>query len=125
MKRLVYLPLILLAACATPREQCISSATKDIRVLDRLIAESKGIIERGYGYGTERYTSWQWGFCGYYRNGGFAYCWEPYNNYRRVPVAVDLTEENRRLAAMIKKRTQLEREARTQIAACESTYPPE
>ncbi len=120
---ILLLALLLLAACATPREQCMSSATRDLRVLDRLIAESKANIERGYGYGTERFTNWQWGICGRYRNGTLAYCWEPYDSFRRVPVAVDLSEEQRKLDSMIRRRNELAREVQPRIAACDATYP--
>ena len=123
MIRLIFLPLLLLSACATPREQCVASATKDIRVLDRLIAESKGNIERGYGYDTQRYTSWDFVICGRRKDGSFHYCWEPYDRTRRVPVAVDLTTEQRQLDAMLRKRVELAKEAAPRIAACNETYP--
>lgn len=123
MIRLIFLPLLLLSACATPREQCVASATKDIRVLDRLIAESKGNIERGYGYDTQRYTSWDFVICGRRKDGSFHYCWEPYDRTRRVPVAVDLTTEQRQLDAMLRKRVEFAKEAAPRIAACNATYP--
>lgn len=123
MKRLLLLPLILLAACATPRERCIAGATKDIRVLDRLIAETRGNIERGYGYGLQRYTRWDFVICGRRKDGTFLYCWEPYDRTRRVPVAVDLTAEQRQLEAMVRKRAELAETAERGIAACNATYP--
>ncbi len=125
MQRLLLLALIGLAACATPRERCIAGATKDIRVLDRLIAESQGNIQRGYGYGTERYTTWDFVVCGRRKDGSFHYCWEPYDRTRRVPVAVDLTAEQRQLDAMVRKRAELARQLGPQIAACNAAYPVE
>lgn len=123
MRHLLLLPLILLVACATPREKCIAAATKDIRVLDRLIAESQGNIQRGYGYDIERYTRWDFVICGRRKNGAFHYCWEPVDRTRRVPVAVDLTEEQRRLDSMVRKRAELERSVGPRIAACSATFP--
>lgn len=123
MKHIYVLPLILLTACATPQERCIATATKDLRVLNRLIAESQGNIQRGYGYETERYTRWDFVVCGRRGDGKLHYCWEPYDRTRRVPVAVDLTEEQRRLQSMIEKRAQLERAARPRLDACRATYP--
>lgn len=125
MKRLLFLPLFLLAACATPREQCISQATRDIRVLDRLIVESQDNIERGYGYSTETYTTWDWVICGRRKDGSYYYCFEPEDRTRRVPVAVDLAEEKRRLDSMVLKRAELEREVGPKIAACNAAYPAE
>lgn len=115
--------LLLLTACATPRERCISGATEDIRVLDRLIAQSRGTIERGYALDTERRTNWQWVICGRNSNGAFRYCWQPYDSYRRVPTAVNLNEEQQRLESMIVKRKQLAAELGPKIAACEATFP--
>ena len=37
MKRLMLLPVLFLAACGTPQEQCISANTRDLQVVDRLI----------------------------------------------------------------------------------------
>jgi len=125
MKRLLFLPLILLTACATPREQCINAATKDIRILDRLIAESEATIRRGYGYDTETYTTFDWVVCGRRKNGSFYYCWEPEDRTRRVPVAVDLTAEQRRLESMVRKRAELAREVAPKLAACNAAYPTE
>ena len=45
---LMILPFLALAACATPREQCIGQATRDLRVLNSLIAETQGNLARGY-----------------------------------------------------------------------------
>lgn len=39
-----------LAACGTPQERCIASATRDLQVVNDLIAETEGNIARGYGY---------------------------------------------------------------------------
>ncbi len=125
MKHLVFLPLLVLSACATPREQCIASATRDIRVLDRLIGESQGNIQRGYGYGIQSYTTWDFVICGRRKDGSFHYCWEPYDRTRRVPVAVDLTAEQRRLESMVEKRAELARRAEPRLAACNATYPAE
>ena len=125
MKRLAFLSLILLAACATPRERCIAGATKDIRVLDRLIAESQGNIQRGYGYGTTRYTTWDFVICGRRKDGSLRYCWEPQDRTRRVAVAVDLTAEQRKLYAMVQKRAELAKDVAPRIAACNATYPIE
>jgi len=48
MKRIVILALLVLTGCATPQERCINAATRDMRVVDQLIAESKATLARGY-----------------------------------------------------------------------------
>ena len=50
MKRLILAPLLLLTACGTPQEQCISANTRDLQVVDRLIRDSEANLARGYGY---------------------------------------------------------------------------
>ena len=52
MKRLTFLALAALAACGTPQEQCINRNTRDLRTVDRLIAEAEGNLQRGYAYET-------------------------------------------------------------------------
>jgi hypothetical protein len=43
------LPLLLaLVACGTPQEQCIARETRDLRVVERLITETQGNLQRGY-----------------------------------------------------------------------------
>ncbi len=44
---LLAMPLILVA-CATPREACITGATRDQRVLERLVEQTRGNVARGY-----------------------------------------------------------------------------
>jgi len=51
---LMILPFLALAACATPREQCIGQATRDLRVLNSLIAETQGNLARGYAIGEQQ-----------------------------------------------------------------------
>lgn len=42
------LPLVALAACATPREACIAGANSQGRVLNQLVNETRANIRRGY-----------------------------------------------------------------------------
>lgn len=46
--------LAALVACATPQEQCIARETRDLRTIDRQIAETEGNVTRGYAI--EEYT---------------------------------------------------------------------
>jgi len=51
----VVLPLALLAACATPREQCISDVSRDFRVLNSLVAQTQANLARGYAVVEEQW----------------------------------------------------------------------
>ncbi|MBD3765401.1 MAG: hypothetical protein IE927_11935, partial [Rhodobacterales bacterium] len=63
LRVLPVLTLIALAACGTPREQCIARETRDLRTVDRLIAETEENLRRGYAL--EERTIWVqvWEYC--------------------------------------------------------------
>lgn len=115
----LFLPLVALAACATPQERCIQTATRDLRVVNGLIAETQATIERGYAYQVVEDERLRLSFCR--RGERTELCWIRDNDTRRVPVAVNLDEEREKLATLIAKRDELELRARQQIAACEAS----
>lgn len=133
MKRsLLLLPL--LAACATPQQQCISQVTKDLTVVDLLIAETKANLSRGYALEDKTVYTSGWEFCddwgggwnddgGYYGRGRSQMCWETYPQTVDSPVAVDLAGEQRKLDGLRVKRSQLEKSSAAGIAQCRATYP--
>lgn len=120
---------VVLAACGTPQERCISGATADLRPVDRLIAETQGNISRGYGLQATTVYRDVWVPC----YGGYG----PYGPYRAAggmcideqaqiierPVAVDIAEEKKKLAQLQAKRKELAAQASAQVAACKATYP--
>ena len=108
--------IILLAACGTPQEQCINAATRDARVVDRLIREAEGNLARGYGY--EYITVFE---TDYVRCGTEA---EPRTCLIRRPeqerreVAIDLAAEARKLDQLRDKRRAQTLAAAPAIAQC-------
>ncbi len=122
--------MTLLAACGTPQEQCIAGVTRDMRVLDRLIVESEGNLQRGYALREEIRTDSRYVMC---RPGRPAtadrpaippqYCWRDYDRTVTRPAAINLAEERVKLAEMRKKRQSLARAAAPAIAQCRATYP--
>lgn len=53
--RIVTLALLpLLFACATPQEACLANVGKDQRVLNRLIVETRGNLDRGFAVKKEQ-----------------------------------------------------------------------
>lgn len=128
MKRpsLILLPLIALAACSTPREQCISGATRQIATLDRLIAETQGNIDRGFGiFETEdirvlRRT------CEDEREDGttFRYrCDRTETFTRREPVALNVAEERIKLAQLQERRAATAAQAQARVQQCIAIHP--
>lgn len=56
--------LAALAACGTPQEQCIYQVSRDLRILDRLIAGLETDIARGYRMEEYTVTEPRWVPCG-------------------------------------------------------------
>ncbi len=131
MRRIVISSLCLfLAACGTPQEQCINRETRDLRVVNRLIAETEGNLARGYGY--EEYTVYETDFvpCGYLPDDGdpatgreIRFCRDRVPETTRRPVAIDLAAEQRKLDGLLARRRDLEARAEQVVAACRAAYP--
>lgn len=129
MKRLVLLTFATLAACGTPQEQCITRNTRDLRTVDRLIAESEGNLVRGYAFETVTVYEDYWAYCPQapVAEGEPAppprLCRDERPVTEKRPKAIDLNEEARTLASLKEKRTSLARQAEKVIAACKAQYP--
>lgn len=127
MKRL--LPLfLLLAACGTPQEQCISLGTRDLQVLDRLIRETEGNLDRGYAYVEHTVLVPMWIDCTprpteAMPNPRPEMCLEEIPRTTRKPAAIDIAAETAKLKGMKAKRADLARAAQPVIAACKAKYP--
>jgi hypothetical protein len=121
-----------LAACGTPQENCIRGVTRDLRVVDGLIGDTRANLARGYAL--EDYTTSRavWKQC-LRRTGGTTpdgrpavapgLCFEnePYTVTR--PKAIDLSAEQRTLAGLISKRAQLVRQSERAVAQCRAQHP--
>jgi hypothetical protein len=121
---------LFLAACGTPQEQCINRETRDLRVVNRLIAETQGNLARGYAF--EEYTTYstEYVICGYLpddANPATArqprFCRDRVPETERRPVAIDLAAEQRKLDSLLAKRRDLEGRAAQVVEACKAAYP--
>jgi hypothetical protein len=126
MKRVLI--LLALAACGTPQEQCIRGVTGDLSTLDRLIAETEGNIARGFGYETRVVTMPRWLDCTPRPTAAdpepkSQMCLEDVAEEVRRPVALNLTEENAKLASMRDRRAQIASAMAPAVAACQQRYP--
>lgn len=129
MKRLSFLALAAVAACGTPQEQCIGRNTRDLRTLDRLIAETEGNLARGYAYETVTVYEDYWRSCPQppVAEGAPAppprLCLDERPVTERRPKAINLNAEAQKLDGMKEKRRDLARQAEAVIAACKAQYP--
>lgn len=129
MKRLAFLALGTLAACGTPQEQCINRNTRDLRTVDRLIAETQGNLDRGYAFETITVYEDYWTTCPVPPVVEGEPPPKPRMCLDERPVteqrakAIDLNEEARKLDSLKTKRRDLARKAEDVIAQCKAQYP--
>ncbi|WP_212524869.1 hypothetical protein [Actibacterium sp. MT2.3-13A] len=128
MRRLILLLVLPLAACATPRQQCESAATQDLRIIDALIVETEQNIARGYRLERETTTRPRLTFCyaGHpYRRErfGMVFCNTTETVVTERPVAIDLKAERAKLASLKAKRPEAAQRAARALAACRDQFP--
>jgi hypothetical protein len=129
--------LTALAACGTPQERCIRTATAELRTIDRLIDETEGNLARGYalepttvyrtvwvpcaGYGMGYGTGYGMGLDAPLRPAGM--CIDERPEIITQPKAIDLSAEQRMLDGLRQKRQQLSRDAKAEIDRCRTAFP--
>lgn len=120
--------LLSLSACGTPQQRCIGGVTRDLQVVDRLIAESQGNLARGYAFADSVVTRPEFVDCtpvptAAYPHPSAAGCFADVSETVTRPVAIDLHAEAAKLAGMKEKRTQLAQAAGPAVADCQARYP--
>lgn len=124
MRLWIGIGLLALAGCATPQEQCISNASRNINVLERLIAQTEANIERGYGVKTiERIVPDGYRNCGTPEEP--VRCAKTRVERETVPVAIDLNAEQSKLNSLIARRNADAKAVSATIAQCRAAYPDE
>ena len=132
MRALILSGLLVLTACGTPQEQCINRETRDLRVVERLISETQGNLDRGYGFEEVTIFTTEFVDCTpqvVVPEGEPApeveprLCLEEVPQTVRRPVAIDLAAEQRKLDSLLVKRRDLLARAEQVIAACKAAYP--
>jgi len=119
---------VLLTACATPREACIAEVTQDVRVLDQLIAVTRGNLSRGFALEERQEVETRRTFCTGRNDDGSTFrfrCEETDTVTRQVPVAIDLNAERAKLTSLEQRQQQNRANAQSGIAQCEARFPAE
>jgi hypothetical protein len=123
MRRLALPALLLLAACQTPREACQSEATQSLRVLDALIAETQGNLQRGYAIATDQEVRVTRGRCDVDLPDGTegrVDCEDTDVVDVRRPVAIDLAAEGRELDGLLARRAEESVGLAARLSACQA-----
>lgn len=125
---------LLLAACGTPQDRCISGVTRDLRVVDGLIADTEATLARGYAVVNQTIHVPVWNYCTppvlvRPRDGSAPVlvpgrmCLDNEPRTVRRPVAIDPAAERRKLAGLQDQRRKLVARAEPAIAQCRALHP--
>lgn len=121
---------LLLAACGTQQDRCISRHTKEYRTISSLLAEVEGNLNRGYAWNEREVVRSRVTQCrDVYRdrkgNTSVQYrpCWRDYVDVERYRVPIDPAAEERKRDGLKLRQDALSAEAKAYVAACKSTYP--
>lgn len=128
MRQFALPALLILSACATPQEQCIGAATRDMRVVDRLIAESQATLSRGYAIEEKTIFRTQWVNCAPRPTKENPrpepqLCLDDVPETVQQAVAVDLQAEAKTLAGLKAKRAKQAKAAALAVKSCQAQYP--
>lgn len=123
---LFMLPLAVLTACATPREQCINQVSRDTRILASLIEQTRGNLARGYALEEQQEVRTIRRMCSGRNEDGtsFRYRCDKTDTFTRtVPVAIDLNVERAKLASQEERFAQSQAAANQAILQCIARNP--
>ncbi len=132
--RLLLVLLVLLAACATPQERCIATATRELRLITNLIRETETNLARGYAIEETVVYRPVWVYCeppivqtlpdGSRRivSGGRR-CLDDRPETIRRPRAIDPIAERNKLKGLQDRQAALLKQAEPAVAQCRALYP--
>ncbi len=128
MRALLFLSLpLLVAACQTPRESCISAVTREGRVIDGLIAETRGNLARGYAIEERQELETRREFCEVRNDEGTvigrSFCDRSEVDTVRVPVTIDLEAERVKLDQLLLRQSRLDQAQQAAIGQCVALNP--
>ena len=119
-------PIALLAACASPQQQCLTNVTKELRVNAFLIAQTQANLDRGYAIDRQQRVSRGFDMCRERdRDGAVSttLCRTTQVRDVNVPQAINLEVERDTLDQLLARRANLEKQAAAATAQCRALYP--
>ena len=117
LKYLALPALAILAACATPQEQCINTASSQVRTMQALINTTQGNIARGYAIHSSQEPYEVIDVC-YDADDNPYNCFHTEYRTKETPVAIDVAEERRKLAQLKRRLPAEKRKMDAAIANC-------
>jgi len=123
---LIILPMVVLTACATPREECIDQVTRDTKVLSSLINETRGNLSRGYALEERQEVRTVRGTCRGRNEDDSIFtfrCDETETFTTKVPVAIDLNAERAKLTSLEERFAQTQTASNQAVLQCIASNP--
>ena len=121
MKKLVLVGVLLLAACASPEETCRQRAVEDVRILEALIEETEGNIERGYAIESEVVNAVDLQLC-LGQPERLLFCNRTGTTAVENPVAIDIRAERQKLKTLQERLIEAEARAAYDLAQCDASF---
>lgn len=112
----------LLAACATPLEQCLSTATTELRAIERELGERRLALNRGFSVEYVRVPTWGPGLCPG-PGGTSVACLRPDYDVEEIHHRINPERERERIALLERQLAREERRAAEAQGQCRATYP--
>ncbi|KGJ07869.1 hypothetical protein EQ718_11540 [Paracoccus versutus] len=127
---LALMPVLVVASCGTPQEQCISRNTREYRTVSNLLAEVEANLARGYAWEERTVMRTQWEDCRYVwvdkdgnRRLGYRPCLRDVADTERYRVPIDPAAETRKRDNLLARKQALMPAARAAVDACKAAYP--
>ncbi|MCB2094064.1 MAG: hypothetical protein KDE11_06635 [Rhodobacteraceae bacterium] len=108
--------LLALCGCTDPAPRCTIPETRDLKTIDKLIAQSQTALERGYVMRQTEGSGVNFCLGGRQSHVGLSFCTDPAG--RREAVAIDSAAEKRKLASLEARRDALLATINARMAAC-------
>lgn len=127
---LALMPVLVVAACGTPQEQCISRNTQEYRTVANLLGEVEANLARGYAWEERTVTRTEWDDCPYVirdKDGNSRIvnrsCMRQVPDIERYRVPIDPAAETRKAANLADRRAALQSRADAAVKACRAAHP--
>lgn len=118
--------LLVLSACATPREVCLADANRELRTFERLIAQTRGNLSRGFAIEERQKIKEVPDTCQSELPDGTEIsvrCTKVAVRDVKTPVAIDLNAERAKLASLEERQRQLQINANAARQQCIAAHP--
>lgn len=124
MRRAAFLvPLLALAACETPQEACLRGISREASIVEGLIAQTQGNLQRGYAIEEDQVVRTVPDFCEVEDDEGrerLVFCDRTEVRDVSRPVAIDPEAERAKLDGLLEQRERFAAGRTARLLACQA-----